>query len=172
MIKKATQQRVAFFCAYSVAMDSLIQIPVSVGELIDKLSILELKLNHLEGAAFEHVRQEHRLLEAVLADAPLVVPTDLQQQLQAVNTQLWEAEDGIRAKERSQDFGASFVELARSIYRLNDRRSAIKRAINLACGSPLIEEKLYALPQRQGEIRPTSPPSSSGQPPSPPPAAR
>ncbi|WP_222934199.1 DUF6165 family protein [Cyanobium sp. NS01] len=153
-------------------MDSLIQIPVSVGELIDKLSILELKLNHLEGAAFEHVRQEHQLLEAVLADAPLVVPTDLQQQLQAVNTQLWEAEDGIRAKERSQDFGASFVELARSIYRLNDRRSAIKRAINLACGSPLIEEKLYALPQRQGEIRPTSPPSSSGQPPSPPPAAR
>ncbi|WP_228009171.1 DUF6165 family protein [Cyanobium sp. LEGE 06113] len=153
-------------------MDSLIQIPVSVGELIDKLSILELKLNHLEGVAFEHVRQEHQLLEAVLADAPLVVPTDLQQQLQAVNTQLWEAEDGIRAKERSQDFGASFVELARSIYRLNDRRSAIKRAINLACGSPLIEEKLYALPQRQGEIRPTSPPSSSGQPPSPPPAAR
>ncbi|WP_228007533.1 DUF6165 family protein [Cyanobium sp. LEGE 06143] len=153
-------------------MDSLIQIPVSVGELIDKLSILELKLNHLEGAAFEHVRQEHRLLEAVLADAPLVVPDDLQQQLQAVNTQLWEAEDGIRAKERSQDFGASFVELARSIYRLNDRRSAIKRAINLACGSPLIEEKLYALPQRQVEIRPTSLPSSSGQPPSPPQAAR
>lgn len=145
-------------------MASLIQIPVSVGELVDKLTILELKCRHFEGEALEHVRHEFRLLEQVLAAAPFTVPDDLQQQLLAVNTQLWEAEDSIRAKERGQDFGASFVELARSIYRINDRRSAIKRAINLACGSSLIEEKHYA--------RPTSPPSSSGQPPSPPAAER
>ncbi len=162
----------AFFVPILCPMDSLIQIPVSVGELIDKLTILELKCRHFEGAALEHVRKEHELLEAVLASAPVVVPDELQQQLQAVNAQLWEAEDGIRAKERAQDFGASFVELARSIYRINDRRSAIKRAINLACGSPLIEEKHYALPPRPGEARPTSPPSSSGQTPSPPPAER
>ncbi|SBO41725.1 DUF6165 family protein [Cyanobium sp. NIES-981] len=146
-------------------MAPLVQIPVSVGELIDKITILELKCQHIEGEALAHVQQEHQLLQQVLEQSGLSIPSPLLQQLRAVNAQLWEAEDAIRAHDRALDFGAAFVDTARSIHRLNDRRAALKRAISLACGSPLIEEKVYGAP------RPTSPPSSSAPPPFPPPAA-
>lgn len=121
----------------------MLQIPVPVGELVDKITILELKLLHLSGEALCHVEQEHQLLEQVFRSVSRHVPGDLHQQLREVNAELWQVEDDIRACERRGDFGPTFIELARSVYRLNDRRAAIKRGINLASGSALIEEKSY-----------------------------
>jgi hypothetical protein len=75
------------------------------------------------------------------------VPEPLQRQLAAVNAELWQLEDAVRSCERRSAFGAEFVAMARSIYRLNDRRAAIKRAISLAGGSTLVEEKVFGEPQ-------------------------
>lgn len=124
-------------------MQDMLQIPVSTGELVDKLTILELKLRNLTGEALAHSTQEHQLLEGVFQGVCERVPGELHHQLRLVNSELWQVENAIRACDRRGDFGAAFIELARSIYRLNDRRAAIKRAINLASGSPLIEEKSY-----------------------------
>ena len=121
----------------------VLQVPVSVGELVDKLTILALKRRHLRGEALGHAEREHQLLEQVFQTVAARVPADLQEQLGLVNAELWAVEDAIRACDRRGDFGPAFVELARSVYRLNDRRAAIKRAINLASGSALIEEKSY-----------------------------
>ena len=119
------------------------QIPVSVGELVDKLIILELKQRHLSGEALEHVNREHALLLQEFQALRQSVPADLQRQLQEVNGQLWQVENAIRDCDQRADFGPAFVSLAQRVYRLNDRRAAIKRAINLATGSSLIEEKCY-----------------------------
>ncbi len=118
-------------------------VPVSVGELVDKITILALKLQHMQGEAFQHVSREHALLQAVFAPLAHQVPAALQQQLQQVNALLWQVEDAIRACDQRADFGPTFVELAQRVYRLNDRRAAIKSAINLASGSGLIEQKAY-----------------------------
>lgn len=137
----------------------VLHVPVSVGELVDKLTILELKRRHLRGEALGHARREHQLLEQVFQTVATRVPGDLQEQLGLVNAELWEVEDAIRACDRSGDFGPTFIELARSVYRLNDRRAAIKRAINLASGSALIEEKSYGGDLYAGgsdEVRPTT----------------
>ena len=119
------------------------QIPVSVGELVDKLIILELKQRHLSGEALEHVNREHALLLQEFQALRQSVPADLQRQLQEVNGQLWQVENAIRDCDQRADFGPAFVALAQRVYRLNDRRAAIKRAINQASGSSLIEEKCY-----------------------------
>ncbi|MFQ6537479.1 MULTISPECIES: DUF6165 family protein [Aphanothece] len=87
--------------------------------------------------------QEHALLQQAFTAAELRFEPALREQLQAVNAELWHCEEAIRACERQSDFGPGFVELARRIYRLNDRRSALKRAINLQSGSALIEQKSY-----------------------------
>ncbi|MFM7315055.1 MAG: DUF6165 family protein [Cyanobium sp.] len=118
-------------------------IPVSVGELIDKITILELKRACLQGAALEHVLRELSALEGVLATASLQPEPELLQQLRQVNAELWRIEDDIREQERLQEFGERFVALARSVYRTNDRRAALKRALNDHHGSALIEEKAY-----------------------------
>ena len=121
-------------------------VPVSWGELIDKMTILEIKRAALApGAALANVEKELAALEAVGApalaeDAPL---SALKDDLLAVNQALWTVEDDIREKERRSEFDSAFIELARSVYRLNDRRGAIKRAINVATASELVEEKLY-----------------------------
>jgi hypothetical protein len=121
-------------------------VPVSVGELVDKITILALKRQHMEGEALQHVNREHALLQAVFAPLADQVPAALHEQLQQVNALLWQVEDAIRACDQRADFGPTFVELARQVYRLNDRRAAIKRAINLASGSGLIEQKAYNSP--------------------------
>ncbi len=136
-----------------------LQIPVSVGELVDKLTILALKRRHLRGEALGHAEREHQLLEQVFQAVAPRVPGDLQEQLGLVNSELWAVEDAIRACDRRGDFGPGFIELARSVYRLNDRRAAIKRAINLASGSALVEEKSYGTAPYSGgpdEVRPTT----------------
>ena len=120
------------------------QIPVSVGELVDKLTILALKQRHLQGEALAHVHREHALLQEVFAPLAAAVPADLQQQLAEVNAQLWQVEDAIRDCDQRADFGPTFVALAQRVYRLNDRRSAIKYAINQVSGSSLVEQKRYS----------------------------
>jgi hypothetical protein len=122
----------------------VLEIPVSVGELVDKLTILTLKQIHVRGDALEHVNQEYQLLQEIFLTVSERIPIELSAELRVVNAKLWQVEDEIRACDRRNDFGPSFIALAQSVYRLNTRRSEIKRAINIASGSLLIEEKCYA----------------------------
>jgi hypothetical protein len=118
--------------------------PISWGEMVDKITILELKADRLaDAAALANVRRELALLRA-LEPEPIGPLAELRARLAAVNARLWDVEDRLREKEAAGDFGLEFVELARSVYRSNDERAAIKREINLALGSSLIEEKSYA----------------------------
>ena len=120
--------------------------PISAGELIDKITILRVKAERIGDAAKEaNVRKELSLLEATARDhlPPSVEIDRLTAELTAVNAALWDIEDGKRDCERRQDFGPKFVELARRVYIDNDQRAAIKRAINAAAGSEIVEEKSY-----------------------------
>lgn len=121
-------------------------IPVAWGELIDKLTILEIKRERLTSPkALESVRLEHSALERVLGDKRTDAQLrQLRDTLRAINEQLWEVEDLLREHEAGQDFGDVFVHLARSVYRLNDERAAIKRTISLQLNSEFLEEKSYA----------------------------
>ena len=124
-------------------MTAMPHVPVSWGELIDKITILEIKAERLsEPAALDNVRRELALLLAALPPASDGLEP-LRHQLAAVNRQLWDIEDAIRAKEAQRSFGDEFVALARSVYRTNDERARIKRDINRLMQSPLIEEKHY-----------------------------
>ena len=120
-------------------------VPVSWGELLDKITILEIKTERLENpdARANAVKELVLLREAAqpaLANGQAAV---LAGRLKLLNQALWDIEDRIRDHERAGDFGPGFVELARSVYRRNDERGALKREINLALGSALIEEKSY-----------------------------
>ena len=122
------------------------EIPVSWGELIDKITILEIKRDNVEtGDALRNVGLELSLLEAVAQ--PVLAAGDeitgLKSRLAAVNEKLWQIENSIREKEVRLEFDAGFVELARLVYKLNDERSALKRAINTMLKSAIIEEKSY-----------------------------
>jgi hypothetical protein len=124
-----------------------LSIEVSPGELIDKITILEIKLERIKDTLkLVNVRTEWETLTAARDDAlPKSAELDrLAAELKEVNIRLWEIEDRIRDCERAKDFGAKFVELARGVYLNNDRRSEIKRAINELLGSRLVEEKSYA----------------------------
>lgn len=124
-----------------------IRIPVSAGELVDKISILEIKSERIaDPAKLRNVRVELALLMEVRDKA---MPQTLElrgmaEALRAVNEELWEIEDAIRECERRGDFGPRFIALARSVYRTNDRRTALKRGIDVAFGSSITEEKSYA----------------------------
>jgi hypothetical protein len=122
-----------------------ILIPVSAGELVDKITILKVKAARIEEAKRANVTKELELLEAVAARELQNVPglAALTAELEAVNAALWDVEDGKRDCERRKDFGPAFVALARKVYQENDRRAAIKRRINEAAGSDLMEEKSY-----------------------------
>jgi len=123
-------------------------VPVSWGELIDKLSILEIKAERLRAPeAVANVRREVALLSAILAEqrTHLQELAALKAALDAVNRRLWDIEDAIREKEAAGSFDAAFVDLARSVYRANDERSRIKRRINELLRSGIVEEKQYAL---------------------------
>jgi len=124
-------------------------IPASVGELIDKITILEIKQQRIADAAKQlNISRELQALVAVVEEQELGYPlgalAELGQQLSAVNQQLWDIEDDIRECERQADFGTRFVELARAVYHRNDERAVLKRRINEQCGSELVEEKSYA----------------------------
>ena len=120
-------------------------VPVSWGELVDKITILEIKAGKLrEEAALSNVQRELVLLQEIVDRYP---DTDelrrLKRELKLINEALWEIEDRIRGKEAVRQFDADFIELARSVYRQNDQRAAVKRKINVLLGSELVEEKSY-----------------------------
>lgn len=120
--------------------------PVSAGELLDKIAILRIKAARIADAAkLANVRRELGALEAVAAAAVPPRPglPALEAELRAVNEALWDVEDDIREHDARGDFGPAFVRLARAVYATNDRRAAIKRAINDLTGSALVEEKSY-----------------------------
>jgi len=123
-----------------------VEIAVSYGELFDKISILEIKQSKVVNADQRtNIENELDVLNRVRTT---VVPADfkinnLMAGLTDVNERLWDIEDQLRDCERRQEFSATFIELARSVYRLNDRRAELKRELNTRLGSGLVEEKLY-----------------------------
>ena len=122
---------------------SSILTPVSLGELIDKITILEIKQIHMTGIKLNNVDKELKQLKKILQDQHLEMDIDLINNLKAVNKNLWEIEDNIRIKESNQKFDKEFIHLARSVYKENDRRASIKKEINLKYSSDFVEEKLY-----------------------------
>lgn len=124
----------------------VVKIPVSWGELFDKLTILEIKLTRIDDPQkLENIGRELEALRGVYRDSTLpgAPLQELVEELRRTNEALWEIEDDIRGCERRKDFSARFIELARSVYRTNDRRAELKRKINRLLGSELIEEKSY-----------------------------
>ena len=123
---------------------SLIAAPVSFGELIDKITILEIKSERIsDESKLVNVRHELEILEQTWRDAGNADVSDPRARLKAVNEELWEIEDDIRIKESKREFDERFIELARAVYVTNDKRANIKKEINLALGSELVEEKSY-----------------------------
>ena len=122
---------------------SSILAPISLGELIDKITILEIKQVCMTGIKLNNVDKELKLLKNLIQDKNLEIDIDLINNLKEVNKNLWKIEDKIRIKERNQEFDKEFVELARSVYKENDKRASLKKAINQQYNSELVEEKSY-----------------------------
>ena len=127
-------------------MADTMMVPVSFGEVLDKITILEIKSERIKDESkLENVRQEldelSRVWNETLTDPDKVKQE--RQELKGVNEELWEIEDGIREEEAAGNFGDRFIELARAVYFTNDRRAALKKQVNLALGSRFVEEKSY-----------------------------
>lgn len=123
-----------------------IRAPIAIGELIDKITILEIKSERIaDPTKLRNVQNELRILNDVKARASLDVPEmkPFADELKSLNGQLWEIEDAIRELEAAKDFGPRFIELARSVYLTNDQRARVKQQINKAFGSEIVEEKSY-----------------------------
>ena len=128
-------------------MGTVLQVEVSPGELVDTITILEIKAERI--ADPDKLANVHRELRSLTATrekelAPSPELDEFTADLRRINARLWEIEDDIRDCERNRDFGERFIELARAVYRTNDRRAAAKRSINELLGSELVEEKDYA----------------------------
>jgi len=136
-------------------MTDVMNVPVSFGEVLDKITILEIKSERIDDPAkLENIRREldalNRVWNSTLSDPDRV--REQRRQLKAINEELWEIEDAIREQEAAGDFGERFIELARSVYITNDKRAAVKKEVNLALGSTLVEEKSYRdYTRRSGE---------------------
>ena len=128
-----------------------ILVPISVGELMDKITILEIKSERIKNQGqLENIARELSALRAVrLGGVDRAVLDKLGAELKRVNAELWDIEDAIRECDARGDFGDAFIRLARAVYRLNDDRARLKKAINLASGSRLVEEKSYKSFQRE-----------------------
>ena len=122
---------------------STILAPISIGELIDKITILEIKQIYMTGTKLKNINKEMKLLKNILQDKNLEINIDLIKNLKKVNKKLWEIEDNIRIKESKQEFDEEFIKLARSVYIENDKRASIKKEINQKYNSDLVEEKSY-----------------------------
>jgi hypothetical protein len=123
-----------------------LQIPVSIGEALDKITILQIKLAHISDVAKRvNIQNELDVLLPLVSGDKFATEQmqSLMGELKAVNEALWDIEDDIREKEASKSFDAEFISLARAVYVTNDKRAEIKKKINLATGSALIEEKSY-----------------------------
>lgn len=123
-----------------------ILVPISPGELLDKITILRIKSERMtDQAKLVNVRHERALLEQTwreVAHSGIDISVE-ERALQAVNAKLWDLEDDIREKELQQDFDKEFIELARAVYLSNDERAALKKRINQKLGSKIVEEKSY-----------------------------
>ena len=128
-------------------MTTDIHVPISPGELIDKITILEIKSARMKDPVkVANVRVELGLLQSTW-QASAHAAHDIQMEwaeLRRINEALWDIEDHIRDKERDQQFDLEFIELARAVYVTNDERAAVKRTINTKLGSRIVEEKSYA----------------------------
>ena len=123
------------------------KVPISVGELFDKITILEIKKARIADEAKQaNVNRELAALNAIAGESLQLCDEGLRvvDELRLVNTLLWDVEDQIRDCERHKDYGNRFVELARSVYRYNDQRALLKKRLNEVTGSELVEEKSYS----------------------------
>lgn len=123
-----------------------VEIEVSYGELVDKVTILEIKFERIKDAAkLQNIQRELAILMQAWINSGVDIEAvaDERQALKAINEKLWDIEDEIRRKEAAKSFDPEFIEIARSVYRTNDERSVVKRAINDRFGSNLVEEKSY-----------------------------
>ena len=119
-----------------------ITVPISLGELYDKISILEIKKENIKDKQkLIHVNNELKLLKEIADKHP--IENDLYVRLKRVNLYLWGVEDNIRIEEKNKDWGDDFINLARNVYRLNDERAEIKREINEQYESDIVEVKFY-----------------------------
>jgi len=118
-------------------------VPVSIGELIDKITILEIKKKYMIGEKLKNVNNELKSLKIILDKEKLEIDQNLYLNLKLINSSLWDVEDKIRMKESLKEFDDDFIELARSVYKINDQRSLIKRNINMKYNSGIVEEKSY-----------------------------
>jgi hypothetical protein len=123
-----------------------ILVPISPGELLDKITILRIKSARMtDETKLRNVRVELEALEQTWRDSGAAIPAVAEDEaaLQRVNEELWDIEDRIRDKERAKEFDAVFIELARAVYVTNDERARFKKNINVTLGSRLVEEKSY-----------------------------
>ena len=120
--------------------------PIAIGELIDKITILEIKAERIaDRDKLRNITNELKILQELKSAAGLDTPDieSYSRELKSLNAALWDIEDEIREFEARQDFGARFIELARSVYQTNDRRARVKQRINAVFGSEIVEEKSY-----------------------------
>ena len=122
---------------------SNIYVPISIGELADKITILQIKKEIMTGIQLNNVTKELELLLSIIRENDIEIESNLFTRLKEINSSLWKIEDQIRLKEGNKDFDDLFIELARSVYIQNDKRALIKKEINLKYNSELIEEKYY-----------------------------
>ncbi|MCD6585551.1 MAG: hypothetical protein J7K96_07310 [Desulfobacteraceae bacterium] len=120
------------------------KVEVSIGELVDKVSILSIKRRKIKNAEkLKNIQKEYDILVKAMDAEGIDVTSDEFTRLEAINLKLWDIEDRIRLKEAAHAFDNEFIELARSVYFINDDRSVVKKEINLKFGSDLVEEKEY-----------------------------
>ena len=122
----------------------IINAPISIGELIDKITILEIKKNKFQKSKLENVLKELSYLRRLMEKNKIEINDDLLTQLKEINLTLWDIEDQIRIKEKNKEFDNTFIELARSVYFKNDKRAEIKKSINRLSNSEITEEKFYS----------------------------
>ena len=126
---------------------SQINVPVSPGELIDKITILEIKMERMDDPLkLANVKTELDLLEKVWSQSDFAgadIVKEKKSELKSINEKLWVIEDDLRLKESRSEFDSEFIELARSVYFTNDHRARVKKEINIGVGSNLVEEKSY-----------------------------
>jgi uncharacterized protein YukE len=124
----------------------IIQVPVSAGEVLDKITILEIKSERISDAGkLANVKRELQLLQASWRQSVTEDETvrRIHSELKTINAALWDIENAIRAKERAREFDQGFIDLARSVYVTNDQRAAAKKELNVYLGSEIVEEKSY-----------------------------
>ena len=126
------------------SIKKIINAPISIGELVDKITILEIKKIKLQNSKLENVLKELSFLRKLMEKHQIEITDDLFTQLKEINLTLWNIEDQIRIKEKNKEFDNIFIELARSVYFKNDKRAEIKKRINQLSNSEITEEKSYA----------------------------